>query len=88
MQPYELSILLDNIEYSLKASWEQTRFQTYIQAQTQSTKKLKPTDLISFSWDKEEEKKNTSISNEDVERLKNKAQTIINKNNGRFSDQT
>lgn len=78
MQPYELTAILSNIEYSIKQTWEQTRFQTYIQAQTQSTKKLKPTDIIEFSWDKKEVNKDTSISTEDIIRLKNKAQQIIN----------
>ena len=52
---------------------------------TFSSKKMKPTDLISFGWDKEN-KKDTSISKEDIERLKHKAQTILD--NGRFSDKT
>lgn len=87
MQPYELNALLENIEYSVKTSWEQTRFQSYVQAQSFSTKKMKMTDLITFGWDKEVTK-DTSISNEDIERLKNKAQQIINNNNGRFSNKT
>lgn len=78
LQPYELTAILSNIEYSTKQTWEQTRFQTYIQAQTQSSKKLKPTDIIEFGWDKKEVKKDTSISTEDIIRLKNKAQQILN----------
>ena len=85
LQPYELTALLESVEYAVKQSWEQTRFQSYIQAMTFSTQKMKPTDLISFGWDKEE-KKDTTISTTDIERLKNKAQTIID--NGRFSGKT
>lgn len=59
-------------------SWEQTRLLAYITAQINSTKKLKPTDIISFSWD-EESTGDTAISNEDIERLKNKAKQYINK---------
>lgn len=84
MQPYELDAILDNIEYSVKVSWEQTRFIAWMQAQSFSTKKIKLTDLIQFGWDNI---KNTSISTDDIERLKNKAQQIIN-NNGRFSNKT
>ena len=85
IQPYELNVLLDNLEYSVKISWEQTRFKSYIQAKTFSDKPIKLTDILKFSWDKEE-KRTTSVSNADVERLKNKAQQIIN--NGRFSNET
>lgn len=68
------------LEYTTKQNWEMTRFKSYITAQSQSTKKLKPKDIIEFSWDNEttnQENKNTSISTEDVERLKRKAEKII-----------
>ena len=60
-------------------SWEQCRFISYVLAQINSTKKLKLTDILSFTWDKEEEDdKNTIITNEDIERLKNKAKQYLN----------
>lgn len=80
MQYYELDIILSMLEYTTKQDWEQTRFQSYITAQTQSTKKLNPQDVLKFSWDNEatnKENKNTYISTEDVERLKAKANKII-----------
>ena len=61
---YELDYLLSSINYSYREEYEIMRFQSYITAQTQSTKKLKPTDIISFSWDKQ---------NEDINRLREKA---------------
>ena len=85
LQPYELNALLENLEYSIKVSWEQTRFLAFVQAKSFSTKQLKLTDIIQFGWDKENNK-DTSISNDEIERLKNKAQQIINNNNGRFSN--
>ena len=79
MQYYELDIILSMLEYTTKQDWEQTRFQSYITAQTQSTKKLNPQDVLKFSWDEatNKENKNTYISTEDVERLKAKANKII-----------
>lgn len=67
------------LEYTTKQDWEQTRFQSYITAQTQSTKKLNPQDVLKFSWDEatNKENKNTYISTEDIERLKRKAEKII-----------
>ena len=77
MQPYELSVILGVLEFSCKQEWEQTRFVSYITAQTQSSKKLKVTDIVKFSWEKDDEKKNTSISKYDIERLTAKANRII-----------
>lgn len=76
MQMYELEPLITNIHKKNKESWEQTRLLAYITAQVNSTKKLKPTDIISFSWDNDTS--DTAISNEDVQRLKNKAKQYIN----------
>lgn len=56
---------------SYKDSWEQARLISYLIAQTNTTKQLKLTDILKFHW---EEEADTSISNEDVERLKQKAQ--------------
>lgn len=75
MQPYEVSVILEYIGNADKTSWEQTRMQMYITAQVNSKKKLKPTDIMPFIWDKEEVK-DTSISNEDKNRLMEKAKEI------------
>ena len=82
MKIYEVNSLMRNAYKKSINSWEQCRFISYIIAQVNSTKKLKPTDILSFTWDKEEDNKNTMITNEDIERLKNKANQIIKKLNG------
>ena len=53
MQPYELEAVIENYHKKHKESWEQARLISYITAQVNSTKKLKPTDIIKFSWDEE-----------------------------------
>lgn len=55
-----------------KDSWEQCRLIAFIVAQCNSTKKLKPTDIMNFYWEGTEAE-DTFISNADVERLKEKA---------------
>ena len=83
MAMYEIEPLVSSLLLRHKESWEQTRILAYILAQVNSTKKLKPTDILSFTWDKEDKQdKNTSITNKDIERLKNKANQIIKKLNG------
>ena len=68
------------LEYTNKQEWEQTRFKCYIQAQTQSTKKLNPQDIIKFTWDETTNKENKTTK-EDIERLKAKANKIIQEKN-------
>ena len=76
---YELEPLVSSIYRKNKESWEQTRLLAYITAQVNSTRKLQPSDIISFSWDEETTTGDTSISNDDVQRLKDKARQYINK---------
>lgn len=45
--------VIELIQEKTKSEWEQTRFLAYITAQVNSTKKLKPTDILSFDWDKD-----------------------------------
>lgn len=81
MKDYEVYLLLDNIQYSEKNDWERSRFESYVVAQVNNKKKIKPTDLIKFSWDNEHnDKASTEISTQDIERLKKKSEEIIKQN--------
>ena len=74
MQMYEVQPLITSMHLKHRDSWEQSRMIAYIIAQVNSRKKLNPTDIIKFAWDNEEEmNKETSMSNEDIERLRKKA---------------
>lgn len=63
-----------------KESWEQSRLISYCVAQGNSTKKIAPSDIIKFPWEKKEDTFTgiTSISNDDIERLRNKSKQYIN----------
>ena len=78
LQFYELDVLTENLQLSYRQSWEQTRQISYITAQTQSSKRLKPTDIMKFSWDGETKTTSgkTGITKEEIERLKQKAKQI------------
>lgn len=52
MKFYELSPILKNMNVSVKNDWEIARQLSYIIAQSQSTKKIKPSDIMQFPWDK------------------------------------
>lgn len=81
MQEYEVNTIIENLPYLDRTSWEQHRFQIYSTVQMNSKKKINPTDIMKFAWDSKEE---TSITSQDIERLKNKSKEIFNtiKNNG------
>ena len=51
MKFYELSPILKNMNVSVKNDWEIARQISYIIAQSQSTKKIKPSDIMHFPWD-------------------------------------
>ena len=64
--------------YAYKDSWEQARLIAYLVAQCNSTNKLKPSDIMTFCWDKSEDV-DTFISDADVIRLREKAKQYENK---------
>ena len=70
MEMYEVKAVMEYEYYANKEGWEQARLISYLIAQTNSTKQMKVTDILKFPWDNEAD---TSISNEDVDRLKQKA---------------
>ena len=75
MQPYELAIICESLHLRVKDSWEQARMIAYVTAQVNSTKKMKPTDIIAFGWEKESEqpKQIINYTKEDFERIKAEA---------------
>ena len=74
---FEIRALLKYEYYSHKDDWEQSRMIAYMIAQTNSKKKLTFQDITKFYWEDEEEKHDTSISREDIERLKIKAKQMM-----------
>lgn len=51
----ELISTLNAIDNNNKSRWEQTRFITYINALSNGSNLKSPTDIIKFSWEKEEQ---------------------------------
>lgn len=81
MKFYEVNAALRYSHYAYKDSWEQARLIAYFIAQTNSTKRLDIEDVIKFYWEKEE--KHTSISKEEIERLKRQAAQYIKASNNK-----
>lgn len=60
LEPWEMEMMADLADSAGREDWERTRFMAYITAQCQSTKKMKPTDIIKFKWDNEQKVEKTS----------------------------
>lgn len=53
MKFYELKPILKNLNVSVKNDWEIARQICYAVVQSQSSKKIKPSDIMQFPWDKD-----------------------------------
>ena len=83
LQEYEVQSIIENLEYTEYGDWYRTRFLAYCNIQKSSTKKIKPTDLITFPWEKESDNtdqingnSNEPLSKEDIQRLKEQSKII------------
>jgi hypothetical protein len=82
MEEYEVQDIISNLEYYERPEWERTRFQSYCNIQKSSSKKLKPTDLIAFPWEKEHDNteqingNSEPLTQEDIARLKRTSKII------------
>ena len=74
LQDLEVYDIYNMLQYADSASWEQTRWLMYVIAQVNSRKQLKVTDILKFSWD--DVQKNTRITDDEIQRLKEKADVI------------
>lgn len=68
MKTYELSIILDNLNYCLRNDWEMTREIMWASITPFSKKDLKAKDIMELPWDKEN--KNQLPKVEVTEKLK------------------
>ena len=74
LQEWEVYDFYNMLQYADANSWEQTRWLMYVIAQVNSRQKLDVTDILKFSWD--EKKQNTTITDNDIKRLKEQAEMI------------
>lgn len=78
MPMYEADLLLENAYMVDQSAAERMRMMCWMTAQVNSTKKLEPEDLISFSWEKKEREKEPPrlLSDEEVKGMQAYAQKI------------
>ena len=86
MQTYEIQALFDYSYYKEQEKWEQTRLLSYILCKVNGAKNIKELkDIIKFQWDekqltKEEKQESIKTDIENFERLRKKAQKMIENN--------
>ena len=78
MQEYEVKAYLEYIPYLDRNSWEQLRYDMFSNIQMNTSKPINAQDLLKFPWD-EIVDADTDISNNDIERLRNKSKLIQEK---------
>lgn len=72
---YEVWAAMRYSYYANKDLWEANRLIAYMVAQVNSKKRLQLQDIVRFPW--EEVQGDTSISKEDIERLRIKAENYL-----------
>jgi hypothetical protein len=77
MQIYEVKPFIENSFKRHRDSWEQARIISYVEAQINSQKTISPKDIIEFTWDKNEEKRNISNSYTDEEKKRLHEEAIV-----------
>lgn len=79
MRYYELKPILNNLNVSVKNDWEVARQICYSVVQSQSSKKIKPSDIMQFPWDKDYKDKprmqDVKVTKEMKERMIREMQT-------------
>lgn len=83
MELWEAGLIVSNLQYADTNTWEQTRALMTMLANMFSKKKLSAEEIMKLPWDQKHESKNTAITNEEIEELRNKAQKIASRHYGR-----
>lgn len=82
LRPYEAEAFMKGVEQAGRASWEQTRMQMFSSLAPWS-KNLKPSDLLSFTWDDETKVEATREEIDNAREWAEEAAEIMNKKYGR-----
>ena len=73
LQDWEVYDIYNMLQYADSPQWEQTRYLMYVVAQVNSRKQLKLTDILKFPWDQEGGLAKTTISDDEIKALKERA---------------
>lgn len=72
----ELDIYIEYAYMAKQDEWEQARLEAYITAQCNSTKKLKPSDIMTFAWEKKMSVESEQPTQEQINNIRNRAEKI------------
>lgn len=80
MEFYEIGVLLKYQYYKDKEDWEQTRMLGFINARSNGAKINKVESLLKFPWEKQPKEKPQFISDEQMEKYRERAKWVIENN--------
>lgn len=81
MSEWEVDAALIGLEHRNRLGWEQTRFIAYSIISINTTEEIKPTDVLRFTWDKDEIQQD-AMTCDDIARLDDIANCVENLMNG------
>lgn len=79
MQQYELNSIIQNIPYLDRNEKEINRYKLFVSVQSNSKKKINIEELLPLVWDKENKNTGTKISEEEAQRLRDRAKQLENR---------
>lgn len=89
LELYEAAEIVNNLPYVNRDEKDLWRYEIYVLCQANSKKRLKPTDILEFAWDKDTTTASHTITNEEINQLKAKGQALekyLKDNNGRIKN--
>lgn len=73
MSMAEARVAIEYSHYAHKDDWESARIISYLIAQVNSRKRLRPEDILPLSWDKKTDDESKPMTAEDIKRLEERA---------------
>lgn len=80
IEMYEIQSLLKYQYLKDKENWEQARMVAYVTAKANGVKNIKINDIIKFTWEQKAKEKPKFLTDEELERFRNKAKWMIENN--------
>ena len=76
MELYEINTIIKDLKYTDRTTRELSRYEIYAIAQSNSSKKLKMTDIMELPWDEEGKNKGTKVDEEQAKTLKDRMKML------------
>lgn len=76
MELYEVNTIIKDLKYIDRTSRELSRYEIYAIAQSNSSKKLKMTDILQLPWDEEGKNTGTAVTEEQAKEMRDRMKRL------------